>query len=1089
LVAAVVLVGGFALVTRLPLRGLWALAAVALAAVAGAIVVPQLLQAVRNPPGLGFGNRQLLRQETSSFRPIAEATDPARLGVHPALPTAWRPEMPPYVPRDIDARLDEALGAERLVVLLGDSTAGKSRTAYEALRRLPPGRWLLVPRGSGSLQRLADTGIELRDTVIWLDDLEQYLREGGVDITLLDQLADPDRRVVALATMRTGAHDAWIVRAGRDGDAVRQGREVLDTAHVIRLERHLSGDEQRRARVLSRQDHRIGDALAAGSDGIGMAEFLAAAPLLWEHWQNGRASDVNPAGAAIVAAAIDCARAGVPGPMSESLLRDLHRDYMDESTASQLPVDAFEAGLMWATTPVHATSALLRRAADGFQPFEYLIDRLQQDPRTAPVPDETWRKVLAVASADAAGSIGFAAYAAGNWTIAEAALQAGAASTHPDASALSLNLLGGLRCDQGDLDGAERCYREVIDRQDRHELLGELAAGYLGVVLQYQGRPEAEGWLRRAANERNPHALDALGRLLAEQGKQDEAIDLFRRAAAAGSAVGAADLAAQLELRGDVEGALAAYRRAAGRGASSAARRLGELLIQRGEEEDGIWWLQRAAVAGDLEAANALGMLLRSRSDTIQARAWLEHAAHRGYAPAAYHLGTLLAQLGQDDQAKQWLLQAAADGGLIAAHKLGTLYYERGAYDAAERWLRSVADATDEQLAAHEAELDADRPRLREMAMRNLGNLAFKRGDMRQAQRWLAQAATTGDRLAAEQLATLRRIQSDVRRRERRILRAGAKADPRAVTQLAVSLQFQGEMDRAKRLVAPLAAAGDEQAGLQLATIQFAQGMIEPVRAVLQDLASSTSTVVRLAVVELAVRTGMLELAECVVGSLSDIAADLTEMGLALGATGHQEEGLWFLRHAANAGAGRAATYVGVSLCASGRVDEGMRWLRQAAEAGDHVAQFQLGAWCKRGGELADAEKWYERAAGAGDTDAQNNLGVLLRQQGRIEEAERWLRRGAEAGDHDAECNLASLLDAEDRLDEAEAWYRRAASAGHLLAHHGLGALLIRSGRVDEAWPWLGLSVSVKVQRIPPIEAGTGIALPWRLGSIDYRLA
>jgi TPR repeat protein len=1089
LAAAGVLVGGFALVTRLPLPGLWAVAAVALAAVAGTIVVPQLLQAVRNPPGFGFGSRLLLRQETSSCRPIAEATDAVRLGVHPALPAARRPGMPPYVPRDIDAKLDEALGAERLVVLLGDSAAGKSRTAYEALRRLSPGRWLLVPRGPGSLQRLADDGIELRDTVIWLDDLERYLREGGMDITLLDQLADPDRRVVALATMRTGAHDAWIVRAGRDGDGVRGGREVLDTAHVIRLERHLSGDEQRRARVLSRQDRRIGDALAAGSDGIGMAEFLAAAPLLWEHWQNGRASDVNPAGAAIVAAAIDCARAGVPGPMSESLLRDLHRDYMDESTASQLPVDAFEAGLMWATTPVHATSALLRRAGDGFQPFEYLIDRLQQDPRTAPVPDETWRKVLAVASADAAGSIGFAAYAAGNWTIAEAALQAGAASTHPDASALSLNLLGCLRVDQGDLEGAERCYREVIDRQDRHELLGEVAAGYLGVVLQEQGRPEAEGWLRRAANERNPHALDALGRLLAEQGKQDEAMDLFRRAADAGSAVGAADLAAQLELRGDVEGALTAYRRAAHRGASSAARRLSKLLLQRGEEDEGISWVRRAAVAGDLDAANELGELLRSRGDTIQARAWLEHAAHRGYAPAAYHLGTLLAELGQDDQAEQRLLQAAADGGLIAAHNLGALYYERGAHDDAERWLRSVADATDEQLAAHEAELDADRPRLRETAMRNLGNLAFSRGDVRQAQRWLERAATAGDQVAAEQLVELRRLLSDVRRRERRILRAGANADPRAVAELAVTLQFLGEMDRAKRLVGPLAGVGDEQARLQLARIQFAQGMIEPVRSVLPDLASSMSPAVRLTVAELAVRTGMLELGECLVASLSDIADDLTEVGVALGANGHQEEGLWFLRRAANAGTGQAATYLGVLLCASNRVDEGMRWLRQAAEVGDHVAQFQLGAWCKRGSEFAEAEKWYELAAGTGDADAQNNLGVLLWQQERMEEAERWLRRGAEAGDHDAEFNLASLLDTEERVDEAEAWYRRAAGAGHLLAHHGLGALLIRSGRVDEAWPWLGLSVSVKVQRIPPVEAETRIALPWRLGSIGYRPA
>jgi hypothetical protein len=86
--------------------------------------------------------------------------------------------VPVYVPRDLDARLAaavaHALAQGGLVLLRGDSTAGKSHAAFEAIRRLPGDLRLMVPTQRGSVQALLDGGVELHEVVVWLNDLERY---------------------------------------------------------------------------------------------------------------------------------------------------------------------------------------------------------------------------------------------------------------------------------------------------------------------------------------------------------------------------------------------------------------------------------------------------------------------------------------------------------------------------------------------------------------------------------------------------------------------------------------------------------------------------------------------------------------------------------------------------------------------------------------------------------------------------------------------------------------------------------------------------------------------------------------------------
>jgi hypothetical protein len=97
--------------------------------------------------------------------PRVDACDPRRLGVHASITLSSRgeaaargaqlPELPRYVPRDVDEEVREAVveaaGRGGLVVVVGSSSTGKTRTVYEAVMAELPGWRLFHPAEAGEL--------------------------------------------------------------------------------------------------------------------------------------------------------------------------------------------------------------------------------------------------------------------------------------------------------------------------------------------------------------------------------------------------------------------------------------------------------------------------------------------------------------------------------------------------------------------------------------------------------------------------------------------------------------------------------------------------------------------------------------------------------------------------------------------------------------------------------------------------------------------------------------------------------------------------------------------------------------------------
>ncbi|MFE9798669.1 tetratricopeptide repeat protein [Streptomyces goshikiensis] len=373
----------------LALASLWASGAWA-TGIGAAVTTLSGLLAERLAPGdpPGAGAAELLRTPAGRIPRLRQVDRPELAGAHPAeTPGA----APAYIERDAAPRLRAALAGGGFVLVVGESTAGKTRLAYEVTRARHPRHAFVRPLSRAALPEAVRIAARRRRTVLWLDDLEDYLGAGGLTAAQLATLS----RTLVVATMRVQEYRRYDAReesrlTGSDRDAWRAQRDLLQRATVLRLARHWSPEERRRA-AAHQADPRIGAALRAG-ERFGIAEVLAAGPELRASWENAWAPGTNPRGAAVVAAAVDCRRAGLRRPVSREWLRALHAPYLAARGGGDLQPEPFAAAMDWACASAYATSGLLiGNYGQGYTAFDYLLNA----PGPEPVPDHLWRGLLA----------------------------------------------------------------------------------------------------------------------------------------------------------------------------------------------------------------------------------------------------------------------------------------------------------------------------------------------------------------------------------------------------------------------------------------------------------------------------------------------------------------------------------------------------------------------------------------------------------------------------------------------------------------------------------------------------------------------
>lgn len=294
-------------------------------------------------------------------------TDPFAVGVTPSeIADRFRgaAARPPYVSRDIDAEFDRVLRDSFFVAVVGPSKAGKSRTAFEAISRVFPQRLLIAPEMPGfERDGLADAVAAYIDSVdagavIWLDDLQEFLRAKAIATQDINAWRTAHPKVVVVATVRDGE-----LAALRDSGL--EVERIVDQAQVISLPSLLSARE-------------LKDASAAYPDedfGDGIGVHLVAGQRLVERLVSGRGA--NPAGYAIACAAIDRQRAGLTSPAGTKELITLAEEYWHGvQPHTDLDEEMARGGIAWAAEPVIQDIGLLLRrgsARDLFEPFEYVV--------------------------------------------------------------------------------------------------------------------------------------------------------------------------------------------------------------------------------------------------------------------------------------------------------------------------------------------------------------------------------------------------------------------------------------------------------------------------------------------------------------------------------------------------------------------------------------------------------------------------------------------------------------------------------------------------------------------------------------------
>ncbi|MEU7607741.1 hypothetical protein [Micromonospora sp. NPDC049204] len=478
-------------------------------------------------------------------------------------PFSIDPDLPLFVPRekfDIVCRaLINSAKDGGFLLLVGNSSVGKTRLLYEASRKTLPDFSLLAPDlGDGELvNRIANADFKLPPIIIWLDEFQRflegpYLTPGHTTITAaaIRKLLEAPSPVVIVATLwpeyanqlRSTEFD---VTHGLHRPRYPSALDILDDRRLTEISLDSFTPEERwEAARLAPADPRL--MLALENADYNLTEVLSGALEIVRRYERGTKEQ-----RAIVDAAVDARRLGIQGPLDSALLLGASRAYLtgyypddswfqsnlDELTSTDRPQDR-------GTAPVIVITSSDRRTVLGYSVTDFLLQRLSKMRTSHTVPNLAW-----------------------------AALTARTVSPHDQLR------LADTAYEKGMAHHAESLYRKLVEADSDNWQ----AARRLSFVLVALGHIDE---LSMRADNGDTIAAEALVGLLVSTNRIGDALEKLRLYAQTGETQALQRLAAFLELGRKEHEAIEVLRKLTSRGDLYAERRLLQLLVANGRMDE-----------------------------------------------------------------------------------------------------------------------------------------------------------------------------------------------------------------------------------------------------------------------------------------------------------------------------------------------------------------------------------------------------------------------------------------------------------------------------------------------------------------------
>ncbi|MFI7591806.1 hypothetical protein [Micromonospora sp. NPDC049359] len=306
-----------------------------------------------------------VERRTWRLAPVADCR-PEQVGVHLAAAGGIHHQgQPSYGTREHDnllrAQLRQAALAGGMVVVVGGSSTGKSRSLFEAVRSELADWRILLPDDAEAV-RSASARISAQ-TVVWLDDTPAVRFLGPDGLTAGDLAAllegENSKPLVILYLAWPDAYQRMTTvpqsAKGATDDPARGTREALSLAvqPPVRVPDDFTPSERRILTSVANMsgDRRLHDAL--NDQRYGVAQHLAGVPDVMDLWKDG--ATVQPYGAALITAAVDLRALRIQGPLTVELLAAAAPLYLTSRQYAEAPATWFDDGLAYASRPLRGT--------------------------------------------------------------------------------------------------------------------------------------------------------------------------------------------------------------------------------------------------------------------------------------------------------------------------------------------------------------------------------------------------------------------------------------------------------------------------------------------------------------------------------------------------------------------------------------------------------------------------------------------------------------------------------------------------------------------------------------------------------------